>query len=198
MLAAKHCLVGYAPEKIQYGINRYVNETRRLYGVMESQLAKSSSGFVVGDRLTIADVAAWGWVASHGKISLIRLYFINPKTNTLRSLRRCLAGRVPAPRQVAAHAPPAAGLWKGPQRAGQAHGVWDGQVEFWGDGQAGGGVEGVDSEGHAGWCEEMREWCLCDAETVSLVAMKCIADMRNEIEISNAFFAASCVTCRGL
>lgn len=60
--------VGYAPEKIQYGINRYVNETRRLYGVMESQLAKSSSGFLVGDRLTVADVAAWGWVASHGKI----------------------------------------------------------------------------------------------------------------------------------
>lgn len=69
--AAKNiCLVGYAPEKIQYGINRYVNETRRLYGVMESQLAKSSSGFLVGDRLTIADVAAWGWVAGHGKIQL--------------------------------------------------------------------------------------------------------------------------------
>lgn len=69
ILAAKYvCLVGYAPEKIQYGINRYVNETRRLYSVMETQLAKSSSGFLVGDRLTIADVAAWGWVASHGKI----------------------------------------------------------------------------------------------------------------------------------
>ncbi|KAK1237443.1 hypothetical protein MKX08_003068 [Trichoderma sp. CBMAI-0020] len=55
----------YAPEKIQYGINRYVNESRRLYGVMDAQLAKSSSGFLVGDRLTVADVAAWGWVASH-------------------------------------------------------------------------------------------------------------------------------------
>lgn len=55
----------YAPEKIEYGINRYTNETRRLYSVLEKQLAKSTSGFLVGDRLTIADVAPWGWVSSH-------------------------------------------------------------------------------------------------------------------------------------
>lgn len=70
-------MLGYAPEKIQYGINRYVNETRRLYSVMESQLAKSSSGFLVGDRLTIADVAAWGWVASHGNFSPSAVDFIS-------------------------------------------------------------------------------------------------------------------------
>ncbi|KAL7795087.1 glutathione S-transferase [Trichoderma ceciliae] len=51
----------YAPEKIQYGIDRYTNETRRLYSVMNSQLAKSTSGFLVGDRVTIADISAWGW-----------------------------------------------------------------------------------------------------------------------------------------
>lgn len=60
--------VGYAPEKIQYGINRYTNETRRLYSVLNNQLAKSTSGFLVGDRVTIADIASWGWVASHGKL----------------------------------------------------------------------------------------------------------------------------------
>ncbi|KAH8888844.1 glutathione S-transferase [Thozetella sp. PMI_491] len=54
-----------APEKIQYGIDRYRNETRRLYKVMDTQLAKSTSGFLVGDRLTIADISAWGWVAAH-------------------------------------------------------------------------------------------------------------------------------------
>jgi glutathione S-transferase len=53
----------YAPEKIEYGINRYVNETRRLYRVMDTQLAKSTSGFLVGDHLTVVDCAAWGWVA---------------------------------------------------------------------------------------------------------------------------------------
>jgi glutathione S-transferase len=54
----------YAPEKIQYGIDRYINETRRLYRVLDTQLAASSSGFIVGDRLTVADISCWGWVAS--------------------------------------------------------------------------------------------------------------------------------------
>ncbi|TQS33543.1 hypothetical protein Golomagni_06108, partial [Golovinomyces magnicellulatus] len=54
----------YAPEKIQYGIDRYGNETRRLYRVMDEQLKNSKSGFLVGDRLTIADISSWGWVAS--------------------------------------------------------------------------------------------------------------------------------------
>jgi glutathione S-transferase len=55
-----------APEKIQYSINRYVNETRHLYSVMDSQLAKSTSGFLVGDRVTIADCALNGWILDRG------------------------------------------------------------------------------------------------------------------------------------
>lgn len=54
----------YAPEKIPYGMSRYQNETRRLYRVMDTTLAKNPSGFLVGDRVTIADIASWGWVAS--------------------------------------------------------------------------------------------------------------------------------------
>ncbi|KAL2759188.1 hypothetical protein ACRALDRAFT_1069283 [Sodiomyces alcalophilus JCM 7366] len=54
----------YAPEKIQYGIDRYVNETRRLYRTLDTHLQKSSSGYLVGDRVTVADIACWGWVAS--------------------------------------------------------------------------------------------------------------------------------------
>jgi len=53
----------YAPEKIEYGINRYRNETRRLYKVLDTQLEKSVSGYLVGDRCTIADIACWGWAA---------------------------------------------------------------------------------------------------------------------------------------
>lgn len=60
---------GYAPEKIEYGINRYGNETRRLYRTMEDHLAKSPHGFLVGDRVTVADISCWGWVASHSKVS---------------------------------------------------------------------------------------------------------------------------------
>lgn len=56
-------VAGYAPEKIPYGMTRYQNETRRLYRVLDTALAKSKSGFIVGDRLTIADISCWGWVA---------------------------------------------------------------------------------------------------------------------------------------
>lgn len=60
----------YAPVKIQYGIDRYLNETRRLYKVLETALEKSTSGFLVGDRLTIADIACWGWVAHHRRTGI--------------------------------------------------------------------------------------------------------------------------------
>ena len=53
----------YAPEKIQYGIDRYQNETRRLYSVLDKRL--ESSEYLAGDRLTIADIVNWSWVKSH-------------------------------------------------------------------------------------------------------------------------------------
>ncbi|KAL6249117.1 Glutathione S-transferase 2 [Rhinocladiella similis] len=54
--------VRYAPEKIEYGVNRYVNETRRLYGVLDKHLQSSKSGFIVGDHISIADITTIGWV----------------------------------------------------------------------------------------------------------------------------------------
>jgi len=56
----------YAPEKIPYGIKRYTNETRRLYGVLDKHLAKSKSGFLVGDHISIADITTVGWVWAAG------------------------------------------------------------------------------------------------------------------------------------
>lgn len=57
----------YAPEKIPYGIQRYQNETRRLYSVLETHLSKpGNKGYLVGDRVTIADIAHWGWVRAAG------------------------------------------------------------------------------------------------------------------------------------
>lgn len=50
----------YAPEKIQYGIDRYTNEVNRLYGVMERQLAKTA--FLGGAKYSIADMASFPWV----------------------------------------------------------------------------------------------------------------------------------------
>lgn len=56
----------YAPERIEYGVNRYTNETRRLYSVLDQHLATSKSGYLVGDHITIADISHWGWVAAAG------------------------------------------------------------------------------------------------------------------------------------
>lgn len=56
----------YAPDKIPYGINRYQNETRRLYGVLDLHLAESKSDYLVGNKCTIADIAHWGWVTAAG------------------------------------------------------------------------------------------------------------------------------------
>ena len=51
----------YAPEKIPYGINRYQSETRRLYSVLENRL-KQNGDWLVGDKMTIADIANFSWV----------------------------------------------------------------------------------------------------------------------------------------
>jgi len=55
----------YAPEKIQYGIDRYTNETNRLYGVLDKRLAGRE--FICGD-FSIADCASWPWLLSHDRI----------------------------------------------------------------------------------------------------------------------------------
>jgi GST-like protein len=62
MLGQTHHFRNYAPEKIEYAINRYTNETRRLYGVMERRLEQSA--FLAGDSYTIADIATFPWTRS--------------------------------------------------------------------------------------------------------------------------------------
>jgi glutathione S-transferase len=52
----------YAPEKIQYAIERYQNETRRLYGVLDARLKDAQ--YLAGD-YSIADIATWPWVSIH-------------------------------------------------------------------------------------------------------------------------------------
>jgi GST-like protein len=48
-----------APEKIPYAIERYTNESRRLWGVMDKRLAEAE--FLGGD-YSIADIATYPWV----------------------------------------------------------------------------------------------------------------------------------------
>lgn len=54
-------------KKIQYGINRYETETKRLYQVLENRIEYqskngSSGSSTVGDKMTIADLASFAWV----------------------------------------------------------------------------------------------------------------------------------------
>jgi len=65
MAGQNHHFSQYAPEPIQYAIDRYVNETARLYAVLNKQLG--STEFVAGKDYTIADMASYPWVVSHEK-----------------------------------------------------------------------------------------------------------------------------------
>jgi GST-like protein len=64
MAGQNHHFSQYAPEKIPYAINRYVNETNRLYGVMNKRLAKES--FLAGE-YSIADMACYPWIVPYEK-----------------------------------------------------------------------------------------------------------------------------------
>ncbi|OZI35211.1 thiol:disulfide oxidoreductase [Bordetella genomosp. 1] len=64
MAGQNHHFSGYAPERIPYAIDRYVNETNRLYGVLDRRLADRD--YVAGD-YSIADIAAYPWIVPHEK-----------------------------------------------------------------------------------------------------------------------------------
>lgn len=62
MAGQNHHFNLYAPEKIPYAMDRYVNETARLYGVLDRRLA--GRDYVAGD-YSIADMAIYPWIVPH-------------------------------------------------------------------------------------------------------------------------------------
>ena len=62
MQGQAHVFYRYAPEKIEYAINRYQNETFRLYKVLDDQLKEKE---YLADDFSIADIATWPWVRRH-------------------------------------------------------------------------------------------------------------------------------------
>ena len=62
MLGQAHHFRIYAPEKIDYAVQRYTNEAKRLYGVMDKRL--SSSPWLGGRNYSIADIAVYPWLRS--------------------------------------------------------------------------------------------------------------------------------------
>jgi GST-like protein len=63
MAGQNHHFSQYAPEKIPYAINRYVNETGRLYAVLNKRL--SDRPFMAGEEYSIADMATYPWIVPY-------------------------------------------------------------------------------------------------------------------------------------
>ncbi|HET6632640.1 MAG TPA: glutathione binding-like protein [Rhodanobacteraceae bacterium] len=63
MAGQNHHFNRYAPQKIPYAIERYVNETHRLYRVLDRRLHGRT--FIAGDDYGIADMACYPWTVSH-------------------------------------------------------------------------------------------------------------------------------------
>ena len=104
------------PGRYVYAIKRYVDETRRLYGVLEGQLLRQRSRgieFVAGDDLSIADFAIFGWARKWKELTMGEAEFpavyawrdrINSRPAVQRALARRVADPVPDPgAQIAEH-----------------------------------------------------------------------------------------------
>lgn len=62
MLGQAHHFLRAAPQPVPYAIERYTQETRRLYKVLDHQLEDQE--FIAGD-YSIADIATYPWIARH-------------------------------------------------------------------------------------------------------------------------------------
>ena len=49
----------YAPDKIDYALNRYAYEAQRHFGILDARLTKQK--YMIGDTYTIVDMDVWGW-----------------------------------------------------------------------------------------------------------------------------------------
>jgi GSH-dependent disulfide-bond oxidoreductase len=84
MLGQNHHFNIYAPEKVPYAITRYVNETNRLYGVLNRRLTGRD---YICDEYSIADIACVGWA----KLWERQAQNIEDFPNVKAWLERCLA-----------------------------------------------------------------------------------------------------------
>ena len=101
MMGQANVFFRYAPEKIPYAIERYQREVRRLFEVMERQLAGNE--YIAGSEYSIADIALWSWIAGYGwsGVSVEGL----PQLEALDGSHRRAAGRAERPQYSAAFGP---------------------------------------------------------------------------------------------
>ncbi len=76
MLGQVHHFRAYAPEQVPYAINRYTNEAKRLYGVMDRRLAGREW---FADDYSIADIAIFPWLRSWERQGIVLDEFPNVK-----------------------------------------------------------------------------------------------------------------------
>ncbi|GAP87036.2 putative glutathione s-transferase ii protein [Rosellinia necatrix] len=76
----------FTKEKIPYGIQRYVGETERLYGILNTRLADRD--YIVGGKFSIADINLLGWV---NVSSFVGIDLETTFPNIQKWLDRCLA-----------------------------------------------------------------------------------------------------------
>lgn len=111
---AEHFL---APERVDtnpYAVKRYVDETRRMYGVLEAQLKRQrerGTDFVAGNGLSIADFAIFGWARKWKELTMGEDEFpavyrwrdmINDRPATQRALAISVPREVPDPGPIIA------------------------------------------------------------------------------------------------
>lgn len=107
MLGQNHHFALYAPEKIPYAIKRYRDETHRLYGVLDRQLAEQKSrgqSHVAGD-YSIADIAILDWSNGYERQGIDIAEFPafaewNARLNARPGIARARAQKLDANRQL--------------------------------------------------------------------------------------------------
>ncbi len=61
MLGQTHHFVKYNPGKAPYAEDRYLNENRRIYGVLDRRLGEAA--YLAGEDYSIVDMATWPWIS---------------------------------------------------------------------------------------------------------------------------------------
>ena len=87
-----------AKEKVPYGIKRYTDETRRLWGVMDKRFSETE--WIAGDEFTIADIAIFPWTMRYEWQGVALEEFPNAKRwyeamDARPGVQRGLAAQVP-------------------------------------------------------------------------------------------------------
>lgn len=100
MMGQANVFYRYFPEKLQPAIDRYHNECRRLFQVLDTHL--SENRYLAGDEYTIADIANWCWARTHdwSGVSVADLPSLSRWLNEIAARPACISGITKPPRST--------------------------------------------------------------------------------------------------